>query len=141
MALIDETYLRDAFQIHKDVPSPRLAPYVAAASRRLKAWVGSTVYQTIDADTKAILKLAEATLAMHFLIRNLNTSIRGKGLVASESVEGNVTIRYLNPAETEQLASGYLADAEELVREWIEPTITNGVEFAQWQAEATSRLI
>lgn len=112
-ALVDENYVKTAFNIHKDVEDSRINPYLIVASRRLKKWVGDTNYA--DDDLKDVLKIAEATLVMHFMIRNLNTQIRSKGLVATESVEGNVTIRYLNPTETKQSEVGFLEQARELI--------------------------
>lgn len=119
-ALIDETYMRTTFNIHKDVASNRITPYINAASRRLKKWVGTARYTGSDADTLNLLKLVEATLVMHFLELNLNTNIRPKGLVATETVEGNVTVRYFNPVETAQFSEQYLDQADELIREFLD---------------------
>lgn len=118
-ALINENYLRETFNIHKDVAPARITPYIKAASRRLLKWVGAGIYQTTDQDLQDLLKLAEGTLAMHYLIRNLNTNIRPKGIVATESVEGNVTIRYFNPVETSSFEADFLNQAEELIRDFI----------------------
>lgn len=118
MALIDENYLKDTFNIHKDVKSGRMTPAIARAARRLEAWVGSTTYASTEVVT--ILKLAEGTLAMAFLIRNLNTGIRSNGLVLTEQVEGNVTITYQNPAQTAQTEQAYFEDAQNIVRDLIE---------------------
>ena len=118
-ALIDEPYLRKTFQIHKDVIADRITPYIFAASRRLQKWVGSELYTTDNEDLKELLKLAEGTLVMHLLIRNLNTNIRPKGLVATETVEGNVTVRYLNTVETTDAEVGFLNQAEEIVRDFL----------------------
>lgn len=126
-ALVDEAYMRSTFKIHKDVGAGRITPYIAIASRRLKKWVGETSYA--DSSLAEILKLAEGTLVMHFLIRNLNTAIRPNGLVATESVEGNVTLRYLNPSETTQTETAYLEQAEELIRDIINYTPEDGIEI------------
>ena len=131
--LINEQYLRDTFLIHQDVKSPRITPYLIAASRRLKSWVGNSVYGTQDNEAKEVLRLAEATLAMHFLIRNLNTSIRGKGLVSTEKIERDTVVTYLNPAQTEQTAHGYLADAEVLVRDLKTDAVGADIGFVAWQ--------
>ncbi len=117
MALINEQYMRDTFQMHEKVVSGRITPYIAVASRRLKKWVGEEAYQ--NADLFEILKLAEATLVMHFMQLNLNTNIRLKGLVKTEQVEGNVTVQYFSPNETAQYAQQYLDQAEEIVRDLI----------------------
>ncbi len=118
-ALIDEGYVRATFNIHKDVETTRITPYITVAGRRLVKWVGATVHASANSEIQEVLKLAEATLTMHFLIRNLNTNMRPKGLVATEIVEGNVTMRYLNPTEVSQSETDYLNQAEELVRDLI----------------------
>lgn len=120
MALIDENYLKDTFNIHKDVKSPRLTPYIARAARRLKKWVGVATYETTDQEIKSDLKLAEGTLAMAFLIRNLNTAIRSQGLVLTEEVENNVRLTYQNPTQTAQTEAAYFQDAENIVRDLME---------------------
>ncbi len=66
---------------------------------------------------------------MHFIVRNLNTAIRPNGLVATESVEGNVTLRYFNPTETAQTESAYLEQAEELIRDLITTANDAGIEI------------
>lgn len=129
--LINEDYMKQTFNIHKDVTDNRISPYIKVASRRLQNWVGATIYETTDEDLKDVLKLAEGTLAMHYMIGNLNTNIRPKGLVATESVEGNITVRYLNPGETLQSEADFLARAEEIVRDLIlNPDIPPTVEVA-----------
>lgn len=134
-ALIDEDYLRETFNIHKDVADSRITPYIAVASRRLQKWVGAANYA--DNALEDELKIAEGTLTMHFLVRNLNTNIRTKGLVGSETVEGNVTVRYLNPAETLQAEGDFLRQAEELINEFIEasdlPATFETVADEEWQ--------
>lgn len=120
MALIDEEYMRNTFNIHEDVEAGRITPYIVVASIRLKRWVGANVYATEVADLITVLKLAEGTLVMHFMQLNLNTHIRPKGLVKTESVEGNVTIQYLNPNETAQSAQLYLEQAQMILSGYIE---------------------
>lgn len=127
MVLINEQYMRETFNIHKDVDNKRITPYIAVASLRLKKWVGTTNYE--NADLVEILKLAEATLAMHFMELNLNTNIRAKGLVATETVEGNVTVRYFNPTETAEYAQAYFEQAEEIVRDLIGYQPEDGIEI------------
>lgn len=132
--LIDETYLRATFNIHKDVAPARITPYIKIGSRRLIKWVGAANYA--NADLIEELKLAEATLVMHFLIRNLNTNIRPKGVVATETVEGNVTVRYLNPVETTAAETDFLAQAEEIVRDFIlNPDIPPTWEIVGWEID------
>lgn len=116
-ALIDETYLRTTYKIHKDVVSGRITPYIAIASRKLKSWIGTDNYAANDADLQTILKLAEGNLAMSFLTLNLNTNVRPQGLVKTEKVEGEVTLQYLSPNETAQVSQQYFEQAEILVRD------------------------
>lgn len=120
MALIDENYLKATFNIHKDVASSRITPAIARAARSLRQWVGDTTYETDDSEIRPILKLAEATLTMSFLIRNLNTAIRSQGLVLTEQVDGNATLTYMNPTQTKQTEQSYFEDAEAIVRDLIE---------------------
>ncbi len=115
--LIDATYMRETFKIHKDVGDKRIDPYIAVALIRLEKWVGADNYA--DANLAVPMKIAAGTLTMHYLIPNLNTNIRTKGLVATETVEGNVTVRYLNPIETGQAETAYLERARELVDAFI----------------------
>lgn len=132
--LIDEQYMRDTFNIHKDVLSTRITPYLASASRRLKKWVGADVYLTNDADLQSELKLAEGLIVMHLMLLNLNTHIRAKGLVATETVEGNVTTRYFNPTETSQSAREYLDQAAEIVGDFSLLTdIPPAPEFTEYE--------
>lgn len=113
MALIDVNDMRAWFNIHADVADARITLYIASASKRLIRWVGATNYA--DSGLEDELKLAEALIVMHLIILNLNTSIRKNGLVGTESVEGNVQIKYLTPNETAALASSYLEQADEII--------------------------
>lgn len=115
MSLIDEPFIRANFNVHEDVLASRINVYLKPAARRLKKWVGETVYA--DADFADELKLAEANLVMHFLIVNLNTAIRPEGLVKSEQTEGATTVNYLSAAEVQTYTQFYLAQAEEIVCE------------------------
>lgn len=117
MAKIDLTYMRATFKIQKDVPDERITPYIIVASRRLQSWVGAN-YSSGNQDAQEVLKLAEATLAMHFLTLNLNTSIRPDGLVKTERDSRDVVLSYLSPQETETTAQAYLDQAQELIREF-----------------------
>lgn len=114
---IDAAFMRKTFNIHTDVVNDRITPYFAPASRRLKKWVGVDLYQT-PGDYAEELKLAEGNLVMHFMQINLNTHIRSKGLVATETVEGNVTVRYLNPDETMKMSTFFLEQAQQIVSEF-----------------------
>lgn len=113
MALIDVNDMRAWFNFHSDVADARITLYIASASKRLIRWVGATNYA--DSELADELKLAEALIVMHLIILNLNTSIRKNGLVGTESVEGNVQIKYLTPNETAALASSYLEQADEII--------------------------
>lgn len=116
--LVDADYVRETFNIHVDVLDGRITPYIKPASRRLIKWVGAAKYA--DEDLADELKIAEATLVIHFMIRNLNTAIRPKGLVKTERVEGNTVVEYLTPTQSTELETDYLHQAEELVREMLE---------------------
>lgn len=135
-SLITEDDLRGRFGIVDDVADPRLTPAVRAASRRLQRWVGSDAYADalLDAPTNedraADLQDAEAALAMHFLILNLNTNITPGGVVLQAKEDGNVTIQYASPAQTKDLAEQYLNQAEELARAWSLEDGTPDVQFA-----------
>ena len=126
-ALIDETYMRQTFKIHKDVGMTRVTPYIAVADRRLKKWVGQENYA--NSELTEILKLAEGLLTMHYLILNLNTNIRPQGLIKTESAEGNVTLQYLSPTETAQSAQAYLDQADEIIRDLIDYAVEDGFEI------------
>jgi hypothetical protein len=120
--LIDIDVLREMFSISSDIVDGRLGGPLGAASRRLRVWVGSDVYEDataltpLDADRAAELKVAEANLAMHFALLGLNTQLRSSGVVKTERVEGDTVINYLSPVEIKQLTDQYLNQAEEIVR-------------------------
>jgi len=119
--LIDIEYMRGAFRIHTDVADERITPYLAPAARRLKKWVGADTYATADEDDAAVLKTAEGLVAMHYMVLNLNTSIRPEGLVRTErdegSLNGGVTITFLSPTETGLYGQMYLDQAQEILGE------------------------
>src|SRR5436190_22027556 len=85
--LIDVQFLRDTFGIDANIADARLAPHIAAASKRLRTWVGDEAYDdalATNADDDArqeILALAEAYLTMHLAILGINTSLRKEGIV------------------------------------------------------------
>lgn len=141
MAKIDETYMRNTFKIHPDVRAARINPYIAAASRRLQRMIDNSVYSSSDPDIAEIVKLAEGTLAMHYLTLNLNTSIRPEGLVKTEQVENNVTLAYLTPTEQDQQSRQYFEQAEELIREFLSPVEGVAPEFVEFEEsfEASTR--
>src|SRR5690349_16062901 len=96
--LITATTLRDYFEISRDVKDARLTPGIAAASRRLRVWVGEDVYADAladppgDADRAEDLKSAEAWLAMYFSLLGMNTKITPGGVVKRSKVEGNTIV-------------------------------------------------
>lgn len=118
--LISEADLRTWFEISKSIEPIRFNMPIGAASRRLRSWVGDAVYTATD-NTERVedLKFAEAHLAMHFVLLNLNTVLRPGGVVEEERVEGDTTIRYLTPAKTKELSAAYLEQAEEITRPYM----------------------
>lgn len=113
--MVDAAFMRKVFNIHADVSNDRLAAYFAVAARRLKKWVGELYAD--PGDYAEELKLAEGNLVMHFMQINLNTHVRSQGLVATETVEGNVALRYLNPDETLKMSIFFLEQAQQIVSE------------------------
>lgn len=139
-AIIDETYLRQTFNIHDEVGDERLTPYIKAAHRRLHAWVGDGPFGDDYAADE--LKLAEATLAMSMLIPNLNTAVRPNGLVRRETVENNVVVEYLSQSEVGTAAAAYLEQASQIVSEWNQLTdvaLPSIVESDDTSCEAATR--
>jgi len=120
--LVDITKLRETFDVSEKLKTGRFTRALAAAGRRMREWVGDDAYddalsETPDDETrKADLEYAEAHLVMHFAVLGINTALRPTGIVATETVEGNVTTRYLNPNEISTLQRQYLDIAEELTR-------------------------
>lgn len=128
--MIDIEYLRGAFRISDTVEDERISPYLKPAARRLKKWVGEETYGSDDEDIADILKTAEGLLAMHYLVLNLNTSVRPEGLVRTEQVEGNVTLSYLSATETGSLGQMYIDQAIELLDDLNLKDGTPGTPFA-----------
>jgi hypothetical protein len=126
--LIDVNELRERFDIDNDLKDGRLTPHIGSASRRLRQWVGDTVYATTDEDIKADLENAEAHLAMHFAVLGLNSPMSYKGVFITEtSTEGKAVRRYLDPKQISELAQMYLDQAQELVQKY---TLTDGTPAA-----------
>ena len=130
--LISVADLRERFDIDNDLKDGRLEPHIGSASRRLRKWVGDTVYtQTADAQIVEDLKNAEAHLAMHFAVLGLNSPISYKGVFITEtSTEGKAVRRYLDPKELSALAQLYLDQAQELVQDY---TSTDGTPSAPFE--------
>lgn len=134
--LITADTLREYFEISKDVKDARLSPATAAASRRVRAWVGNEVYEDAlveapaDADRAEDLKTAEAWLAMYFALLGLNTKITPGGVVKSAKVEGNTIHQYLTPGEMRDLARLYFDQAHEIARRYMLTDETPDAEFS-----------
>lgn len=130
-ALIDVTKLRDMFYIQSGIADGRLTPAIAAASRRLKGWVGASAYADAgDQDRQADLQYAEAHLAMHFALLGINTHLTHRGVVKTEKAEGDVVLSYLGPAEMQQLAQQYLEQAEEIAAPYLLSDATTNADMA-----------
>ncbi|MBX7170151.1 MAG: hypothetical protein K1X72_04285 [Pyrinomonadaceae bacterium] len=125
--LASATIMRELFDIapETEIPNTRLNRYVGAASRRIKKWVGNDAYTDAlsnaptDADRKEDLIVAEANLAMHFAILGLNAPITSKGVVKTAGKLDASLRTYLTPAETEQLRTQFLENAESLVKDYL----------------------
>lgn len=123
--LITVDELRELFDIDAGIGDKRFERALAAAGRRMRSWVGDDVYaDALDASPddetrQADLEYAEAHLVMHFAVLGINTALRPTGIVATESVEGTVTLRYHNPTEIEKLQQEYLDLAEEIARPYL----------------------
>jgi hypothetical protein len=129
-ALIDAAELRTRFDIDKNIVDTRLTPHIGSASRRLRRWVGDTVYTSADADTADDLKNAEAHLAYHYAIFGLNSPLSIKGIVAtSMAAEGKEIRKYLSPKETAELANHFLELAREIAEPYLISDGTPGPSF------------
>lgn len=135
--LITATTLLDYFEIKQpDIKPGRLTPAIGAASRRLRAWVGTEAYfdalaeEPTDADRAEDLKLAEAWLAMYFALLGLNTKVTPGGVVKTAKVEGNTVVQYLTPVETREMARLYFDQAHEIARPYLLSDETPEAEFA-----------
>ncbi len=136
----DDASLRNRFDIAKDIKSARLNPHIGAASRRLKAWVGSEAYADAlsGAPANPLRKLdlenAEAALAMHFALPGLNSNVTVKGVAKTTkeggALGGNLIYSYLTPNEVRQLSVMYLEQAEEIARPY---TLADGSPEPEFQ--------
>lgn len=140
--LISVDEFRERFDIDTEIQDRRLEPHIGSASRRLRKWVGATVYDAAaedstpgeddDDDTVNDLKNAEAHLAMHFAILGLNSPLSTKGVVAtSTSDEGRDLRKYLTPDETQKLSVQVLELAREIAGEYIAADENIGVAFIE----------
>ncbi len=143
--LIDVTELRARFDIHPSVKPERLQPCIRAASRRLRQWVGASLYTTVlaqnlpdkssltpdEVDRVTDLQDAEGYLAMHFAILGLSTQVRAQGLIEEEKLsEGGTIIRLMNFQRTQDVIAEYLRQAEEMARPYLATTVESSFEFA-----------
>jgi hypothetical protein len=125
MPLIDEAQFKQIFSVSKDIGNGRLTLQIGAASRRLKRWVGDAAYadalagSPANQDRSDDLQLAEAYLAMHFVLVSLNTVITPGGLLITSREEGQRPTTYFTPAQTQQQAQIYFDQAEEIVRPYV----------------------
>jgi hypothetical protein len=130
--LIDVAYLRGLIHIDPNIDDGRFSRAMAAAGRRMRGWVGDAAYNDAlleppaDVTRKEALQYAEAHLVMAFAVLGINTALRPTGIVASESVEGNTVLRYLNPNEIEKLQQQYLETAEMIARPYLTDDGTPG---------------
>jgi hypothetical protein len=108
-----------------ETPSPesQLKRPIGVALRRIKLWVGETVYNAAenaddDDPIREDLQFAAGNLAMHFLIANFNTVVRQGGIVKSEQVEGTTVLTYLSPTDTAARAQEFFDLADEITRQY-----------------------
>jgi hypothetical protein len=118
----------DADQADSAYPDARLLPSIRSASRRLRAWVGDTMYDAavvqINSDpvpddaTLWELQTCESYLAMHYAVLGFNSPLTSKGVVQTAmSTEAKEVRRYLAPKEIEALSQMYLDQADEIKRQ------------------------
>src|SRR4051794_14291896 len=115
---IDE--LREIFDISADIKPGRLERHLTAAGRKMRVWVGDAAYDDAlldapeDETRKADLELAEAHLAMSVAILGINTALRARGIVQTETVEGKTVVRYHSPKEITELQAAFEETARDL---------------------------
>lgn len=122
--LISAADFRERFDISDDIDSRRITPAIGAASRRLRKWVGDTVYASALTENfeelQADLKNAEAHLTYHFAILGMNYPLSSKGIVATNMAsEGREMRKYLTPVETDQVATQFLEKAREIAEPYL----------------------
>ncbi len=140
MALITADEFRERFDIDSVILDARLEPHIGSASRRLRKWVGDTIYDaaaalvaTPDEDDDdgnarlADLQSAEAHLAYHFAIFGMNFAVSSKGSVATAtSDEGREMRKYLAPKEVSELSTYFLELAREIADLVVEAVHESG---------------
>jgi hypothetical protein len=123
--LITVDELREIFDIDPHIGDPRFNKALAAASRRLRTWVGDEAYDDAlandpeDETRQETLQFAEAHLVMHFAVLGINTALRTVGIVRTERVEGNTVLTYHSPREVAELQALYLGQAEQIAGAYL----------------------
>lgn len=115
------------------VEAATVAPHLGAAAARLKRWVGASAYADAglaspgDPERAAVLKLAEARLALAEMFTSLAGNFEGLGFVGGTShTEGQSS--FLTPGQVEKLIEQHLAAAERLAGPYlISPAALGGV--------------
>ena len=143
--LISAADFRECFDVDSDIGDKRIEPHIGSASRRLRSWVGETLYEQainitdnedVDLDLVTDLSNAEANLAMHFALFGFNSPLSGKGVVATAmSGEGKELRKYRTPDETAKLSAYYLELAREIAEPYIAATTETGVEIVTVDCE------
>lgn len=143
--LISVADFRECFDVDSDIGDKRIEPHIGSASRRLRKWVGDTVYEQatnvtdnedVDLDLVTDLSNAEANLTMHFALFGFNSPLSGKGVVATAmSGEGKELRKYLTPDETLKLSGHYLDLAREIAEPYIAASTDDGVEIVETDCE------
>jgi hypothetical protein len=123
--LITETDLREIFDISVDIKPGRITRHLTAAGRQMRVWVGDEAYDDAlldaptDATRKEDLELAEAHLAMSFAVLGINTALRARGIVQTETVEGKTIVRYHSPKEIVDLQQAFFDTARSLADPYL----------------------
>ena len=138
--LISAADFRECFDVDSEISDKRIEPHIGSASRRLRKWVGDTLYEQAtniagnedtDLDLVTDLSNAESYLTMHFALLGFNSPLSIKGVVAtSMSSEGKEMRKYLSPAETLDLSGQFLEMAREIAEPYIGVVIDPGIEIS-----------
>lgn len=149
--LISAADFRECFDVDSDIGDKRIEPHIGSASRRLRRWVGETLYaqainitdnEDVDLDLVTDLSNAEANLTMHFALFGFNSPLSGKGVVATAmSGEGKELRKYLTPDETAKLSEHYLELAREIADPYITASTDVGVEIVYAEDESDGEAV
>jgi hypothetical protein len=128
--LADAAYVRQVGNLPDDVGDQAVLPHLAAASARLRRWVGEAAYadagaaSPVDQARAEALKLAETHLALAELFTSLAGNYQlGQGFVGGGSL-GEGSANYLTPGQVERLMQRHLAAAERLAGPYL---LSNGL--------------